>query len=150
MAALDGRLGVTFWLKAKVDAFVLAVKIRDDVLTVFGAVDASDCSHRGARHELAGVTKKCVQRFIRPYDSRVSETLCVLKVSHGASFSIEDVLQLRTCSIAGYGVTSDAVGSKLNFTASQLRRRRCVRVQHDQREREEICVFPDSSAWRSL
>jgi hypothetical protein len=134
-----------FWLEAEIDAFVLAVKIRDDVSTVFGTVDAPDCGHAGARHELAWITEERVQRFIGPNDSRVSETFCVgLEVSYGASLSIEDVLQLRTCSITGYRVASDAAGSKLSLTARQLRRRRSMRVQQDKRECERKSAFHDS------
>lgn len=131
-----------FWLEAEVDAFVLAMKIRDDVPAVVGTVDSSNCGHAGARYEFGWVTEERVQRFIRPDDSRVSETFRVeLEVSYGASLSIEDVLQLRTSSITAYRVTSDAVGSKLNFTARQLRRRRSIRVQQDKRERERKSVF---------
>ena len=134
-----------FWLEAEVDAFVLAMKIRDDVPTVLGTVDAPNCGHAGTRNKLAWVTEERVQRFIRPNDSGVSETFCVeLEVSYRASLSIEDVLQLRTSSITAYGVTSDAVGSKLNFTARQLRRRRSMRVQQGKRECEKKSLFHNS------
>ena len=125
-------------LEAKVDAFVLTMKKRDDFPTVGRTVDPADCSHAGSRHELSRVTEERIQRFIGPNNSRVSETLRVgLEIGDGAGLSAEDVLQLRTCSIAAYRVTSDAICSKLDFTARQLWRRRRVHTQRNQRERDK-------------